>query len=173
MPTIAPRRADTAAVSPIVARLASDHHVRRRYPSLWACDVPLLSPSTWRTAHSASPPPPNTLPQRQQPAAGTHRHKAHAAHRAQLHKHCAKVTRAPQKRGLLPSAVVPRLSALVYAAPFDYGVHCPPRERRRRQLDRQSQRLRVRESTSAYLRATRFLRGSAMSRACVAQRMRL
>ena len=127
----------------------------------------------WRYPSLSLPLPPDTLPQRQQPAAGTHRHKAHAAHRAQLHKHCAKVTRAPQKRGLLPSAVVPRLSALVYAAPFDYGVHCPPRERRRRQLDRQSQRLRVRESTSAYLRATRFLRGSAMSRACVAQRMRL
>ena len=151
--------------SAIAATLVDDHVSARSH----------TCPATPREIDHAASESPDTLPQRQQPAAGTHRHKAHAAHRAQLHKHCAKVTRAPQKRGLLPSAVVPRLSALVYAAPFNYGdgVHCPPRERRRRQLDRQSQRLRVRESTSAYLRATRFLRGSAMSRACVAQRMRL
>ena len=80
--------------------------VRRRYPSL---SLPL---------------PPDTLPQRQQPAAGTHRHKAHAAHRAQLHKHCAKVTRAPQKHGQFISRVQTP-SAVVYSPPTRGAKHGP------------------------------------------------
>ncbi len=94
----------------MASRLASDHQVRWRYPSLWACDVrllhtlitddsrsvyircdvPLLSPSTSRTVHSASLPPPDTLPQRRRPTRGTHRLKAHAADTVQLREHWPK-----------------------------------------------------------------------------------
>ena len=147
--------------SAIAATLVDDHVSARSH----------TCPATPREIDHAASESPDTLPQRQQPDTRPTR---------RIGRSCASTALKSLERRRsaacsLPSTVVPRLSARVYAAPFNYGdgVHCPPRERRRRQLDRQSQRLRVRESTSAYLRATRFLRGSAMSRACVAQRMRL